>query len=733
MKAILRSLSSFWRTALAALVLVGSLSTMAPFAFPAIYGFPVLASADVILQLLAMVAPGLTILAVLIMFPPPTRESGSANSLPEALRATLYCWAICLIVVYVTTVGLAGYLRSDPGYVTTNRFWLALAFEMLLAAGLAGVLRWYARRLWHAFAILLGYFLLAHFLGQHFAIIEYIGFGLVPTEELSRHHEWPVGSRSAWSWRAYWASVLCGLWAIAWLLGASRIAGQDPRRRAKFVSLPIGGALLAGLASSLINPGGNAEVNFPDPSGELPVSFAEISERPTLARFRVDVDARSAPGQVSLSGAITLRNEHREPIRHILFEKAQTLRLDGISSDRILAIWRSSDLRLFGVTLTEELLPGDEITLRYGGTVILANRNMRAGIAAGRLDSFFLHATTVLPMPRTSACAVPQPIGETHAASIGVCAHENYMLGDRSAGLIDILVEPKLTVAGAQNVTNENGESAHRIRVQPADLSNFLIAVSHFRVFRRDASIGCPAIAVFVAPFGSSSPDQIADSICRSVAWLNQRYPRIHGRPIWLAEVPNWIASATALGNGLVIGDSIMSAGPPGQAPSPLLEHIIAHEISHHWWGYRLPVEKGEGEGFVLEGIPQFVAFDLFIGRGQAHRASLIDALRNHLPGSSEVFEDQEALWTTRAGNSRAYLEAPMALLTLDQQLGGQLGDILAQSYVRLAINEPDRVSAHAIVEEILSHVPQAQRSAAADLFGFDGEVGRIRPRPAVR
>ena len=218
----------------------------------------------------------------------------------------------------------------------------------------------------------------------------------------------------------------------------------------------------------------------------------------------------------------------------------------------------------------------------------------------------------------------------------------------------------------------------------------------------------------------------------RKLRWGERsfRIIRVSGPPhprrkLTIIEAPTPLGEALAFDGAIAISDKIMaSRSPVSGSPSNLLEFVMAHEVAHQWWGYRVVPARAPGRAFLMESIAQFAAYKYLDRRGILKEANAAEnELRRYRRARGSI-RNEVPVTRAEAVDELAYNKGPFVLLSLDRLYAGTLmtrlgGFIRSHSYdVRGA------TSAEELAATLIGELPRGSKQIAANLLYRTGERG---------
>ena len=302
------------------------------------------------------------------------------------------------------------------------------------------------------------------------------------------------------------------------------------------------------------------------------------------------------------------------------------------------------------------------------------------------------------------------------AAPPPLCETENYTLTDKATGLIRVSAPPGYTTVGpGDGGTVANGQSLFRI--DPAQLSKFLVAAAHFSTTSVPASEGLPAVGVVRA---SSERTPLAGVGRAVVARYQTEWPPYRHAQLTIVETPAPLGEAVTFDGLVAMSDRMVrSRDPFSGGASNLAEFVLAHEISHQWWGYEVVPTRAPGELFVLESFAQFSAYKYL----ESRRILTADAARQneakwYARARARSSKPEPALASIEQSDlALAYHKGPLTLLSLDKTTGNALmlafGRVLRRDGCQSCPPLPPRQ----IVASAIEQLPAPHRGEAQQLL----------------
>ncbi len=655
--------------------------------------------------------------------------------------------AIAIATVCATAAAIAAVYGLRPAPLSTvTLLWVAgeLTYDLTLIGIFTTTLYVLTRRVWVGVLLFIAYSVFVFVAGPRWGITSYIGFGSSIPVLLTTYSTAPLYDRAAWLLRAYWSFVTLLLLSILYtfdipprpllasVLEQLRTAGR--RRR---VSMAVSVALLAVCiltVAGLVRLQRYGIARYKAPSqAAVDAALRGTNGETRLGLTHFNIHLTYSPGQetVAVEGVQTFSNPG-QPIRTAYFQ------LPGLMTPDRLEFYGVGGYQLHPlgkyvqVTFANAIPPASPVRVRYRGLIRPAGAFDLSVQAKVLRSAFFLTDADIMPGSRSADClASSQPrAGTVSAAACG--SAENYLMSDRATGTITVVAPEPFGVssAGAESIRRlAGGLLEHVFTVRSQRLATFLVACARFRKTVVVSKSGT-RVQVFRSAAATSDGDPeapLAESILSFYQGVWPTYPR---HDLNIIETPTPLGEAMAFDGAIAISDKIIaSRSPKSGAASNLLEFVMAHEIAHQWWGYRVVPTRTPGRLFLLESLPQFGAYKFLSRRGVLSEQ---DALENekarYRAAQSRLRNREVPLVQADTANEIAYNKGPFVLLSLDKIDGASLMNCLGSLVERYSYEAHGNTRPDQFVAKLIEALPENGRKTARRLMygtGLDDGGGR--------
>jgi Peptidase family M1 domain len=676
---------------------------------------------------------GCPMLAALIMIPISSFREKIISRLARHFSSISYTFAMLTVslslgitVAILTAVAIVGVCGTHRGSVYPGTcLWVSFEFviDVTLIGIFIGFLHALTRRAWATFLFFAAYTTFVVIFGTRWDITSFIGFGSTVPVRLTPYSQWPLHDAAGWLFRAYWAAAASLLVAILHHfshLNEPIIAtmykqwSASETRLWKYRFATAGVSWLA-IAVCLFQFQQYALAKYRGPSSQR--LHRILSEIPSSSRLRLtsyDLQLAYQPDRQTIRVVGRFTFENQEPlIRVSYFQLPPALIFDNFEFHGT----ESYRLTRFGNYVRIEWLTplpsGRDLELWYSGTIraagpfdlVLQTKILR--------DGFFLTDADLIVAPRRSSCLDPlsEPEGAIH------CEGENYTMTDLATGSIHIVAPAGFIAIGPGNhQPPANGQSV--FRVTTPQLTKFMVACAHFVTTSVPATDGLPAIYVYEA----TSEDTALAQTARMIIDFYQRYWPAYRLPEFrIVESPTLTGEAVAFDGLIAIGDGIVGERDSTSAKiGSLAQFVLAHEISHQWWGYEVIPSMSPGELFVLESFAQFSAYKYLENIGvMSGDAAIQNEKDRYASARTHLSKNDAPLALLQQGDLElAYHKGPLVLLSLDKISENSLMEDFGELIRLYAQLPPAPAQPQQIIESLINRLPiTSAKNARSMLF----------------
>jgi hypothetical protein len=521
--------------------------------------------------------------------------------------------AAALITVCVTTLAILTVCEFRPGVLSASTaLWVAgeLVFDLTLIGVFTTALYALKRRLWVTLLLFIAYVAAVVTVGPAWGITSYIGFGSTVPVMITTYAVAPLYDAAAWLLRGYWTGIT--LLLLSMLYAFDRPARLRSPRASRFSIALALVCIAAGGGLAKLQAYGVARYQAPSTAAlEGALQGNRQAARLHLADFSVRLNYAHGKGDVGIEGIQSFRNS-KQPLRTAYFQ------LPGLMVPDQLQIHGGGDYRLsplgkyLQVTFSNTLPPLQELQVKFRGTIRPAGAFDLAVQSKVLGNAFFLTDADMLLGALSPACLV-SPGGECATA-------ENYLMSDLATGRIAVVAPDGLGVISPGDESRRqlgNGISETDFTIATPRLATFLVACAPLRESVAFSTASGLKIRVLRSASTLSDGDSEASMAEKILSFYETAWPAYPLRELKIIETPTPLGEAMAFDGEVALSDKIIaSRSPISGTASNLLEFVMAHEIAHQWWGFRVAPERAPGRLFVLESVAQFAATNTWASAG---------------------------------------------------------------------------------------------------------------------
>jgi aminopeptidase N len=337
-------------------------------------------------------------------------------------------------------------------------------------------------------------------------------------------------------------------------------------------------------------------------------------------------------------------------------------------------------------------------------------------------NAFFLTDADMLIAARSPACL---------ASPGGDCANaENYLMTDRATGRITVVAPDRLGVVSAGQESRRqlgDGTSEHVFTIAAPRMATFLVACAPFRESVVVSSASGLKVRVLRSARNLSDGDSEASMAVRILSFYETAWPTYPLREFNIVETPTPLGEAMAFDGEVALSDKIIASRSPISGTSTLLEFVMAHEIAHQWWGFRVIPARAPGRGLVLESIAQFAAYKYLRHRGiLSEQKARQNEERRYRAARLRLGNREVPLVRSEIADEVAYNKGPFALLSIDQLNNGSLMNFLGGFLTVYAHEAHGNTSPEKFAAALIADLPHGIRETAHSLLYGAGEP--VRP-----
>ncbi len=685
-----------------------------------IYGFPISHDPRTAIEIALQICPMMAAIVLVLFSSARDRLArhwsvqAGTHLIPMYLAVSVLSAAVILLAPSIAVATVCGFHASMPAPMTL--VWVAaeFLFDLTLIGIFTAVLYRLSGKLWLTILLFFSYIAVVVAAGERWGITSYIGFGSTVPVMLTTYSAAPLYDGAGWLLRGYWTSVTFFLLSILYSFDSSRSLRW---RRFLTVSAPL--LIICVLTGSLtfrLQQSTNTERQN-SASVLLNAALLADASTPRLHLANLDIRLTYSPNEqtVGVQGTLTFTVPDR-PVRTAWFARPALMRDDKLQFMDAGAFSVQSFGKYVRVTFPGGLSPAKTVVMQYTGTIRSAS-SFDLPVQAKVFDNaFFLTDTDVLWTARQAACIA--------SSQKGCGPEENYLMSDRATGAITVVAPDRFTAV----TVGEAVRKPVRSRVESvfsfptARLTTFLIACAPFHETEAVAKNGV-RVRVFRSSLSSADGDSEANLGKAILDFYQDFWPEYPRRELDVVETPAPNGEAVSYDGLLAISDKIIgSRSPISGGISNLLEFVMAHEIAHQWWGYRIVPSRAPGSTFLTESMAQFAAYKFLSSRGiLSEQDALANENRRYMKARSRLRSAEIPLSQAQTGDELAYNKGAFALLSLDNLSGGllmtRLGALMqAHSGASLTNTMPDP-----FLVSLIDALPEGSRPTANRLVYSTG------------
>jgi hypothetical protein len=518
--------------------------------------------------------------------------------------------AIVVVATAAAVIGVCGFDSTMPAPLTLAWVAAELMFDLTLIGVFTAALYRASRKVWLTMLLFIAYVALVVAAGSRWGITSYIGFGSTVPVTLTTYSTAPLYDGAGWLLRGYWTCVTLLLLSI---LHAFDFTPRRNRwRPALAVCVPLLAlCILFGFELFRLQ-------RFANTRGRTVIEAAlttALQQNASQARLQLTHFALSltySPGEqtVAVKGNLTFASG-TETIHTAWFElpaliMGDDVRFSGGGPYRVQPFGK-----YIRVTFQDGIPAAGELEAQYAGVIRPAGAFDLPMQAKVLETAFFLTDADLLLTARRAGCI---------SSSRNDCGgDENYLMSDRATGTITVTAPKRFTVAAAGEESDRElarGLFERSFSIHSPRLATFMVACAPFRKTESVAKNGVK-IHVYRSSLIVSDRDPEAPLAKAILDFYQNSWPAYSRSALTVIETPAPIGEALSYDGVLAISDKIInSRSPLSRTASNLLEFVMAHEIAHQWWGYRVVPSRAPGRMFLTESMAQFAAYKFLSASG---------------------------------------------------------------------------------------------------------------------
>jgi hypothetical protein len=266
--------------------------------------------------------------------------------------------------------------------------------------------------------------------------------------------------------------------------------------------------------------------------------------------------------------------------------------------------------------------------------------------------------------------------------------------------------------------------SEHVFTFPAPRLASFMVACARFRESQADSNQG-GKVRVFRSASGKTDSGSEAAMAGNILSYYQSLWPGRRQSDLSIIEVPAPLGEAMAFDGAVAISDKIMATrSPVSGSPSNLLEFVMAHEVAHEWWGYRVVPARSPGRAFLMESVAQFAAYKYLDHRGILKQNDAAEnELRRYRRAQGSI-RNEVPVTRAEAVDELAYNKGPYVLLSLDRLNGGALMTRMGIFVRNNSYEIHGCTNAEEFTAALIQGLPERSKQIASSLLYSTGEQG---------
>ncbi|TAM27061.1 MAG: hypothetical protein EPN68_06440 [Rhodanobacter sp.] len=592
-----------------------------------------------------------------------------------------------------------------------------------------------------------------------FAIVQKIQFRDVPISPLIRlagapalHYSELVRFGDQWSrWFGYArygliATLACFLLLL--LAGTHRASSRlfSVNRAALRPSLWIGG-LFCGLGAVALG----LLLYARDPLAR-PAKLVEDAKRSSEAYWRsyarvaaagqpdlhhVDMQIRYVPGQslVDAQGVIQLINQTKRPLRRVLFSAAPDVQAMHLTVKE-----QSFDLvgsGTFLLSLTSALMPGETLDVPFHSVWKSSPYDSAGGLGAVQPEYAFLSSDQLLPciglnnqMEEEGLAGEPEQVTLPHASMQQKAAQSILGCGRNAATMrAELISTPafKVVASGDLKTTRIQDGQLHAV-FEVNTPAPVMWAFGWGAWTEQSKVVGGVRVRVLAAHPHQGNASLLLDTAVHALSLYSTLYGPYRYSSYSIVEVPRFTSDAESFVGLAALPETVGFTTDYRGSASTFSLHlaafnqphwIVAHEVSHQWWGLQLLPGNAPGWQFLTEGLAEYSAWreyqnDKLPDLLTSHRRALL----MYLAGRSQYHGRERSLVEVMNDPAVAYAKGLLAMMNAQQILGSDhMDEVLGQWFRFNAALAPSQIRATALMDAIAERAPAEDKPYVTDLF----------------
>jgi ABC-type transport system involved in multi-copper enzyme maturation permease subunit len=457
----------------------------------------------------------------------------------------------------------------------------------------------------------------------------------------------------------------------------------------------------------------------------------ENMPQPDIARTKLNVEIYPDEQKATIQATYHLVNHNRISINAIHLSTIPHVAISAVSFDQQTAATVIDDQLGYRIyALKNQLVPGDSVQMTFE---IQIKRN---GFTNNGADASVVANGTHI----TSGAWMPVIGYDENRRIRDIKDRETFGLAPRPArpSLYDIAARFKARHAVKMDFEAVIGTSQNQIAVAPGDLRNtwkkgdrsyfhyatnapiqneYAFFSANYAVSEKRITDGVfkpVTIQIFYHPAHKNNVERMLKSAEASLRYYSQEfgpYPYSHFR----------VLERPGSGRGMHAepmtidyqeGYSLMN---PRMNGLDLPYHIMAHEVAHQWWGFKLTAAAVEGSGLLIESLATYSAMQVVEKMlGYEHLLRYLSQMRQEY----EVPRSPAAPPLLRANNAfMNYRKGPFALFALRNYIGKDSVNNALRKLLTKYPTKPPLPTTLDLYDELLTVTPDSLDYLTYDLF----------------
>lgn len=708
-----------------------------------LYGFKVQLSFKQIVEIVLQICPLVMAFCSLVIFP--LRDSiinylmikhaaslpKSINMLAAAIAVLQVHFVMAIVFAVITLIPIFLSVAQVEALSVSLSFYIALSliYDLTLIGIFTHFLFCLLPHRWAVWPVFIFYVILVIILGPMFNITNFIGFASSSAVVMTAFSDFPLYFEEASYYRLYWGLVtLAMVYLLTVFSGQKRgiLYGIITAIRVRKPGwLPKAGgflviALVIGSTAGFIsqaehtNPVAGTQVKE---TGLKPIKALTLSRyRAILNNVNLNFDFISQQRKINLDAELNFVIPLQAAALNVI--TLQLPQLFEVDSFAITTGQKYTVLKNQGhyyLNFDKALVPGTRFSVKYSAAVVADESFYRHKKAKVMSEGAFLSSPDFLMQSRSSFCTANISMNEDQQSTGAArcLGNENYLIADKITGNIHFIADNDLTVLTIGNHASQpfdRHRNAHRFEISQANYSIFSLTAAKLQTYT-EISNGIRINIHTSMAFDQKKAVKLAQAINQMIDFYSTKLPPFDHKEVHLIEQPTHLGEAMSFDNHILFSEQILSSltvepEVEDKSLNQLIHFVLAHEISHHWFGYHIIPKKQPGQDFLLESFAQYLAYRYLDSQQLLSLEAAIDNERTRYCRAVTRMNRVDAPLITIENQSHlAYHKGAYVLLLLDKLLDHQLLSIL--NNVIHALNNSREISAAAFIQILLNKIPQ--------------------------